>query len=345
MHEELVTQPGFYYLYGKAGGAEPRAPDVAPSSQDAPKVLRSKGVAPWHQQHWDWKAAGNFICGGAGSGLFVFAAIAQFFGKARFSLGWVALGLVALGLFLVLLKIGRPSRFIHVLRQPQRSWMTREAWVAILFFPCAAAATWLRSSTGMIATAVLALCYLFSQAMILRECKGIPAWRTPHIVPLIVTTGPAEGAGIYLAAMEAAPSAGMAAMIALVLSLLRAWSWAVYFRDLRRTGAPAQAIAVLERFQPWFLGFGVALPTALIIIGWIAPNALVFAAAGICIAGAGAALKLILVTRSGYNQGFALAHIPARGAEAAAVSFGEVKPGWLMPKRGGACELIRRVES
>ena len=34
-------------------------------------------------------------------------------------------------------KIGRPLRFIYVLRQPQRSWMSREAWVAGLLFPLA----------------------------------------------------------------------------------------------------------------------------------------------------------------------------------------------------------------
>ena len=56
-----------------------------------------------------------------------------------------ALALVALGLFLVLLKIGRPSRFMFVLRQPGRSWMTREAWIATGLFPLGAVAALLAS--------------------------------------------------------------------------------------------------------------------------------------------------------------------------------------------------------
>jgi phenylacetyl-CoA:acceptor oxidoreductase subunit 2 len=36
-------------------------------------------------------------------------------------------------------------------------------------------------------------------------------------------------------------------------------------------------------------------------------------------------LKLILVTRAGYNQGFALAHTPIRGSGIAGPA---VKPGW-----------------
>jgi Fe-S-cluster-containing dehydrogenase component len=337
MHEELETQPGFYYLYGRADPTDARATDSALPSHHEPTVLRSKGVAPWHQQHWDWKAAGNFICGGAGSGLFVFAAVAQLFGGTAFAIGWTALALVALGLFLVLLKIGRPWRFLFVLRQPQRSWMAREAWIATVLFPAAAAAIWLNSSIGMVAAAVPALSYLFSQAMIFREAKGIPAWRTPRIVPLIVATGLAEGAGIYLAAAAVMASVGDSseadgmialAMIALVLAALRASTWTSYFGGLRRMGAPASAIAVLKAFQPWFLVLGLALPAAMIIIGLIVSYCFIFPAAGICIAGAGAAFKFVLVTRAGYNQGFALAHIPTRGAEHHGLSFTGVKPGW-----------------
>jgi len=50
-----------------------------------------------------------------------------------------------------------------------------------------------------------------------------------------------------------------------------------------------------------------------------------FALAGAAIAATGAALKLILVTRAGYNQGFALAHTPIRGSGIAGPA---VKPGW-----------------
>ncbi len=33
-------------------------------------------VTPWHQTSWDWRAAGNFIGGGSGTGLLFFATLA-----------------------------------------------------------------------------------------------------------------------------------------------------------------------------------------------------------------------------------------------------------------------------
>jgi len=332
MHEELATQPGFYYLYGKADDAGVPAIDSASASPAPATTLRGKGLEPWHQQHWDWKAAGNFICGGAGAGLFVFAAIENLASGASFPLGLVALGLVAFGLLLLLFKIGRPLRFIFVLRQPQRSWMAREAWIAGLFFPVGAIASWLDSPALMIPAAALALYFLFSQAMILRESKGIPAWRTPRIVPLIMATGLAEGAALFLAAsaiMLPVATGEIAAIAAFILAGVRAWSWTTYLGGLRSEGAPARSMSVLERFEPWFLILGLALPAALIILGSIVPHAMIFACAGVCIAATGAALKFILVTRAGYNQGFALAHIPARGSNSPDVLYGGIKPGWL----------------
>ena len=40
------------------------------------------GPVPWHQKSWDIRAAGNFIGGGMGSGLVVFAALAGATGAA-----------------------------------------------------------------------------------------------------------------------------------------------------------------------------------------------------------------------------------------------------------------------
>ena len=331
MHEELNTQPGFYYLYGKAADAEEATADAMSVTMAASGRLRTTGVEPWHQRHWDWKAAGNFICGGAGAGLLVFAALTDLLMGASFLLGWVALALVALGLFLVLLKIGRPWRFIFVLRQPGRSWMTREAWIAVFLFPLGAMAAWLDRPAFMIPAAALALGFLFSQAMILNESKGIPAWRTPRIVPLMIATGLAEAAGLFLAAAAVLPSLApmieIAAVTGIVMAAVRAWSWRSYLRTLRTQGAPAHALGVLERFAPWLLALGLTLPMALIILALAAPHAALFTAAGLCIAGAGAALKFVLVTRAGYNEGFALAHVPDRGR---GVSLSGVKPGWVM---------------
>ena len=58
----------------------------------------SFGPNPWQQAHWDWRAAGNFVCGGAGSGLLLFAALSGARGSAATLLVLGALALVALGL-------------------------------------------------------------------------------------------------------------------------------------------------------------------------------------------------------------------------------------------------------
>jgi phenylacetyl-CoA:acceptor oxidoreductase subunit 1 len=331
MHEELGTEPGFHYLFGRAqaGAVSGGGPEIAPPK--TVDTLRTRGVEPWHQRHWDWKAAGNFVCGGMGTGLLLFVALAQLIGAASFPLGWIALALVALGLFLVLLKIGRPWRAAFVLRQPQRSWMAREAWVALGLFPVGALAAWYETPALDLAAAGLGLLFLYCQAMILSEAKGIPAWRAPFIVPLIVATGVAEGAGLFLAAAAVLPGlaavATKIAVAAAALALLRGWVWRSYMTGLAITGVPTRALAILEAIRPWFFALGSAAPIALILVGlaWNAHAPLLFALAGLGIAGAGAALKFVLVTRAGFNQGFALSRTPARGASAPGPA---VKPGW-----------------
>ena len=70
----------------------------------------SFGPAPWQQKSWDWRAAGNFICGGAGSGLIVFTVAAGAHGLALSMLMLGGLALVGDGLLCVWLEIGRPLR-------------------------------------------------------------------------------------------------------------------------------------------------------------------------------------------------------------------------------------------
>ena len=183
MHAELGTEPGFHYLYDKAAAAA--VPDIPPAMSDKQAGrVRTRGVEPWHQKHWDWKASGNFLCGGSGAGLLGVAAIASFTGIPALLPGLAALAIIACGLTLLMFKIGRPLRFLHVLRQPQRSWMSREAWVAGALFPLALAALWFGNWMALIAAAVVGLIFLFCQGMILEQSKGIPAWRNPRVIAI-----------------------------------------------------------------------------------------------------------------------------------------------------------------
>jgi phenylacetyl-CoA:acceptor oxidoreductase subunit 1 len=334
MHEEIGTGPGFYYLYehgSSQAASETREAPVAPA---APSRLRARGVEPWHQKHWDWKAAGNFLTGGVGPGLFAGGAVAAVTVGPSPLLGLLAMALVGLGLLLVMMKIGRPLRAISVLRQPQQSWMSREAWIALAFFPVALAAVWTGFTTLWLLAAALALVFLLCQAMILREAKGIPVWREPRIVPLIVTTGLTEGAGIFLVASVVLPALSPlvrgAAVVTLLLAAVRALAWLAYRGALAREGAPTKALAVLDDYRPWLLIGGSVVPAVGVIAGLQFHNvaAPAFVVAGIAAAAAGLTFKFLLITRAGYNQGFALPHTPVRGIGHAGPA---VKPGWTLP--------------
>jgi phenylacetyl-CoA:acceptor oxidoreductase subunit 1 len=345
MHEELGTAPGFYYAYGKANEGNDPPPALESPAAPAPAGrIRTRGVEPWHQQHWDWKAAANFLCGGAGTGLFAFVAFADAAQTSTRLLGLVALGLVGLGLLLLLFKIGRPLRFIYVLRQPQRSWMAREAWIAGLFFPLAMAAIWYANTALMSAAAAVGLVFLYCQGMILKEAKGIPAWREPRIVPLIVATGLTEGGGLFLAAIPLAPALGALAntiaIAVIVLAAVRAWLWRSYFAALERAGAPTRALEALARLRIWFFLFGLAGPLLLIALGFVVPMLAreFFAIGGLSAFAAGWVVKFTLVTRAGYNQGFALPHTPIRGT---GIPGPAIKPGWSLPSLLGAAKRRR----
>ncbi|MGA8033306.1 MAG: phenylacetyl-CoA:acceptor oxidoreductase [Casimicrobiaceae bacterium] len=273
--------------------------------------------SPPRQKSWDVRAAANFTCGGAGTGLIVFAALAGEHGEFLALPIIAGLALVATGLLAVWHETGRPLRALHVFFHPQTSWMSREAYVATLLFPAGLLAAagvpglaWL--------SAALALAFVYCQARMLRASTGIPAWREPRIVPLIVATGLAEGGGLLLAAspwlhVDTAPL--LEAFAALLL--LRGVLWWVYRRALAGTAAP-RALAALDGSGAILYVAGTLLPLALTgIAAASAPGSAggAFAAvvAGLAAAAAGAQMKYTLVVKAGFTQGFALAHLPVRG--------------------------------
>lgn len=336
MHAEIGTEPNFYYLYGRADGPTVLPPvmnGVAPAFMAPAGKVRTRGVEPWLQQHWNWKAAANFLCGGAGTGLFAFVAPAALAGAPPLAAGLTALATVAAGLFLLIFKIGRPFRFVQVLRHPQRSWMSREAWVAGPFFLAAMAGLWFGSLPALGAAALLGVAFMVCQAMMFHASKGVPAWRAPTLVPLMLATGFAEGAGLLLIVaafdrgLRAFTPAVAAALIALVVA--RHVAWRRYLAALGRDGAPSRTLAVYAAFAPWFLMVGLVAPLWLLAPGLALPAfaPALFALAGALSLAAGWAFKLILVTRAAYNQGFALTHTPVRGYGQAGPA---VKPGWTV---------------
>lgn len=278
----------------------------------------SFGPASWQQTHWDWRAAGNFVGGGAGAGLIVFAALSRVTTPTSTVLALAGLALVGLGLFCVWLEIGRPLRALHVFFNPRSSWMTREAFVATLLFPVGlAAAAGLPGFAWM--AAALALAFVYCQARMMQGAKGIPAWREPLLTPLIVITGLVEGAGLSFL-IAPLPGEGAQPLLVLfsVLLLARVLVWLAYRHRLVAAAAP-KAQAALDRAGRWLLTAGTLVP--LVLTAAIMTSAalaehtpLLAAIAGLMAATAGAYTKYTIVTRAAFNQGFALAHLPVRGA-------------------------------
>lgn len=270
----------------------------------------SYGPNPWQQRHWDWRAAANFMGGGLGSGLIVATTLAA--GPAWLH-GAGAL-LVAGGLAAVWWEIGRPWRALNVVLHPRRSWMSREALLAPPLLAAAAAAAF-QLPGAAVAAALLALAFVVCQGCILQAARGIPAWREPLVVPLIVATGLAEGAGLWLLATSAQVPASLLLwgwLAAALLARLLLWT-----RWRGRIAAAPRSLAAIDRSGHPFKA-ATLLPLAIAVIVALAPlppaatGLLQLLAGGAAVAG-GLWFKFTLVTRAAFNQGFALPHLPVRG--------------------------------
>jgi len=342
MHEELGTAPGFHYIWKRKDSRDTNTEeDILSISSSGTGDIG--GAAPWLQQHWDWRAAGNFIGGGTGSGLMVAVAMLSTFTPVSFLLILLALGFVGAGLFLVWLETGRPFRApLNVFFNPQTSWMSRESMVGSALFPIALIAAWLGAAPLLMIAAAIACGFLYCQGRLLKACKGIPAWREPAIVKLIITTGLSEGAGLLLAVSSLAvyvmptslltgialpPSihAGLTSTLVVLLAF-RMLSWRFY-RNALKLEAPSETLRVLQHLNAPFVLLGHLLPMILIASGYmfIDASTLLNAGAGGLALGAGWFIKYQLVTQASYNQGYAINHAPERGSGGGGPGG---KPGW-----------------
>lgn len=288
-------------------------------------------VAPWLQAHWDDRAAGNFIGGGTGSGLaIVAAATALWSGR----IGWLPFAAAALficaGLSLVWLEIGRPWRFLHVFFNPKTSWMTREALIGPPLLVALASAIWFGGAAACGAVLVLALAFLYSQSRILRASTGIPAWREPRIVPLILSFGLAEGAGAFVALaalLGDGASNAVAWGLAVLLVVARWFAWASYSARFTREPSPVGTRRVLEACHLPFVTVGALAPVALFVgAQWShALGSILATLGGLLIVASGWFIKYTIVTRAAFNQGFALPSLRARRGGAGETA---TRPGW-----------------
>jgi phenylacetyl-CoA:acceptor oxidoreductase 26-kDa subunit len=300
-----------------------------------PNVNASELFAPKQQRNWDWRAATNFITGGAGGGLLFVSAWASLgAGDVRVPI-FLALVLVATGLISVWFEIGRPWRALKVFRHLSSSWMAREATVAPLLFIAGALALWSNQHALIWLAGLFGAAFLYSQARMLTSNKGIPAWRHPRCLPVMLSTGLTEGVGILAMALPLSLATFSWALPAALLALLlaRGICWRTYLTGVRADGAPHGTLRVLQAIDVPFVAMGHVVPAALIVATWaITPGGagtirsrIMIVAAGFLTVAAGWVLKYTMIRRAAYTQGFALQHLPVRGRRM--VDLG-TKPGW-----------------
>ena len=289
-----------------------------------------RGVEPFLQTYWDWRAAGNFLCGGAGTGLLLAAVLLAPQGSPwLIILSALGLLLVGIGLLCVLAKIGRPMRALRVFLKPKTSWMSREAILAMPLFLLGLLGLLLSSRALLIAAALLGLVFLYCQGRILTASRGIPAWREPLVLPLTMVSGLAEGVALMLllTSLTGEPVA-LAAWLLGILLVARWYLLRSYQQRMTAHGgspqATVEALAITRRMTDR-LGHG--LPLAAIVLALLLPTAQppLLIIAGISAASAGWYFKYSLITQLAYTQGFSLHRAPARTP---GMSSAGTQPGW-----------------
>lgn len=258
----------------------------------------------------------NFMFGGAGSGLMVASPAApQEWYPAVAAASALA---IAAGLFFVWQEIGRPFRALNVFIHARTSWMTRESWASLgaLSFGILAA---IRPSPVSLALAGLAGgLFLYCQGRILTAANGIPAWRLPIVSPLVLMTGFLEGMAL-LVFLGAPLTAGLLLCVA-----VRAMFWRRYRRLVLQGAAPEKAQVMLKRYFFPIELTGTIVPAILLLFGLAAGVPVIASIAALFAFAGGWLFKFILVTRLGFNQGFAVPKFPHIGGAQGASS----RPGW-----------------
>ncbi|MBI5114160.1 MAG: dimethyl sulfoxide reductase anchor subunit [Rhodovulum sp.] len=286
-------------------------------------------MSPRRQTSWDARAATNFICGGAGGGLLAATALASPLGVDLRPLIVLGLALVGLGLLAVWLEIGRPLRALNVYRNVATSWMTREALVATLLFAAGGAAVVLDRPAAVWLAGLSGVGLVYAQGRILRNQKGIPAWRHGLCTALVVATGLTEGAGLLVVAALIWPALTPFGVLLAILAAARLVVWRRYRESLRGVGVPVGTLKAFDAIDGPFVWVGHAVPIGLGIAGALLGWPIAVALAGAAAVGTGAWFKFVLICRAALTQGFALPQAPARGSGRPGVG---ARPGWSRAK-------------
>lgn len=282
-------------------------------------------IKPARQGVWDWRAAGNFIFGGTGAGAMIMTAFAA---MPVIPSVLVALAFVGAGLGLVWLEIGRPWRFLNVFRNPRTSWMTREAYAGVALFAVGLGAAFWSARPLILVAAMLALIFVYAQARILNAARGVPAWREPVLVPLMLATALVEGCAVAIMLNALGEHRGPWLLHALILLLVARGVLFILYRN-RLTGGQApvatvRALAATARTF-WLVAAGTPLALAAVALIFAQNGEVIAQVAALSALLGGWLLKYDIVCRLAHLQGLAVTRMPVRG-----VGHGgdTARPGW-----------------
>lgn len=276
------------------------------------------GSAPWRQTSWDWRAAGNLTFGGAGAGLaFCAAALGFATGEHNIAAFLLAPLLIAAGIGLAWAELGKPKDFLRVLFHPQTSWKSREALIAPVLLVAALVAAVLPFTLVLLLVLILSGGFLYVQGRILGEAGDT------RIVPLVLSTGVAEGAALLtvVATLTFSDSAAAALRLTILLAALRWPVWTIY-RDGLAQGASAQG-AALRAFGESRVALVLWVPIAVLALAAVVPwfGWLLAVLGGLATAASGWWLKYLILTGSPSAKAFVAPLAPAKPAD------GEGTPG------------------
>ena len=218
--------------------------------------------------------------------------------------------------------------------RPQSSWMSRELYAVLTFYPLVAAEAlplicevgW-QSNDALHALVALAACFfLIAQAHILFMAKGIPAWRGPLIPWMMITSGIFEGIALLAVLWALRPwsptqggmgGTGGLAGAGLVFAIATFILWVSYLLKAREVGIGPLSRRDLAALTPIVAGIGQIVPAVLFTLMQLLPGlplTPLLLTAGLTALGGGLLWKHQMVSRICHHQGYELPRVPQRGS-------------------------------
>jgi DMSO reductase anchor subunit len=239
--------------------------------------MTSTQASPRQLKVWGWPVVLNFTLGGAGAGWFLVHSASVGESLAPDWTGvMLAVALVAAGLMAVSFEAGAPLQARYSLANLKSSWMSREVLAALVFALSATISGYGRQHRWTLVAQASAIAFILTQGLVVRNCRGVPAWNSAWIPVRFLTTGLASGVGVGLlcpAGMNLLQTKADA-VTALSIAGLEAFASLSYFG---RAKGPKSLFSRLSVLVPWSAvlillylwgrcessGFGATLWTAL----------------------------------------------------------------------------------